>query len=203
MKVQKYFAELVGAFVLSSVVAISIVSHSSVPTPVLAGLTLGLFVYMVGGISGAHLNPAVTIAMASVKKISGRDAVLYIIFQLIGGFLAFYFTNWFLGTTTGLENFPVDGMVWKVALAEAIGAAMLVFGVSAVVEKKVEEDMYGIVVGGSLLLGIMLTGGISYGIVNPAVAVGVGVPYSAYLYFLAPVVGGVVSAWGAKWLFSK
>lgn len=203
MKVQKYFAELVGAFVLALAVAVSLMSKSPLPTPVIAGVTLGLFVYMVGGISGAHLNPAVTIAMASVKKISGRDAVLYVIFQLIGGFLALYFSRYLFGTTTGVENFPVDGMVWKMALAEAIGAAMLVFGVSAVVEKKVKEDMFGIVVGGSLLLGIMLTGGISYGILNPAVAVGVGVPYSAYLYFLAPVVGGVVSAWGAKWLFSK
>ncbi|MBI5754038.1 aquaporin [Candidatus Peregrinibacteria bacterium] len=203
MKLQKYFAELVGTFVLASVVAISIMTHPPVPGQVLAGLTLGLFVYMVGGISGGYLNPAVTVAMASVKKISVKDAVLYIIFQLIAGFLALYFTRWFIGGTTGVEKFPTDMVVWKTALAEAIGAAMLVFGVSAVVEKKVKEDMHGIVIGGSLLLGIMLTGAVSYGILNPAVAVGVGVPYTAYVYFVAPLVGGVLSAWGARWLFKK
>ncbi len=202
MKVQKYFAELFGTFVLASAVAISLMSESPLPTPVIAGLTLGLFVYMVGGISGAHLNPAVTIAMASVKKINAKDALLYVVFQLIGGFLALYFTRWFMGGTTGVENFPTDMVVWKTALAEAIGAAMLVFGVSAVMEKKVKEDMHGVVIGGSLLLGIVLSGGISYGIANPAVAIGVGVPYAAYVYFVAPIVGGVVSAWSAKWLMS-
>jgi len=203
MKLQKYFAEFIGTFVLASVVAVSIMTHSSVPTPVLAGLTLGLFVYMFGGISGAHLNPAVTISLATVKKIDWKEAGIYVVIQLIAGFAALYFTRSFIGTTTGIENFPNDAVVWKTALAEAIGAGMLVFGVSAVVEKKVKEDMFGIVIGGSLLLGIMLTGGISYGTLNPAVAVGVGVPYSAYFYFLAPIVGGIVSAWIAKYVFSK
>lgn len=203
MKLQKYFAELVGTFVLASVVAIAIMTRPPIPSQVLAGLTLGVFVYMVGGISGAHLNPAVTIAMASVKKISPKDAVLYVIFQLIAGFLAFYFTTWFIGGTTGIEKFSNDTIVWKAALAESMGAAVLVLGVSAVVEKKVKEDMQGIVIGSSLLLGIMLTGAVSYGVLNPAVAIGIGVPLKAFIYFVAPVVGGVVSAWGAKWLFSK
>ena len=72
-----------------------------------------------------------------------------------------------------------------------------------VVEKKVKEDVYGIVVGGSLLIGTMLTGGISYGLLNPAVAIGVGVPYSAYFYFVAPIVGGIIAAWGYKLLAKK
>lgn len=203
MKVQKYFAELVGTFLLASGVAISIMSRTPVPTQVVAGLTLGLMVYILGGISGAHCNPAVTISLATVKKISVRDAFMYVVFQLIAGFLALYFTRWIIGGTTGVENFPVDVNVWKAALAEAFGTAMLVFGISAVAEKRVKEDMYGIVVGGSLLLGIMLTGGISYGFLNPAVSIGAGVPYAAYLYFTAPIAGGIVSAWGARWLFKK
>lgn len=203
MKIQKYVAELIGTFVLASVIAISIISNGVVSTQMVAGLTLGLFVYTIGGISGAHLNPAVTIAMATVKKISVKNAVLYVIFQLIGGFLALYFTKYYTGGTTGIESFPVDVEVWKTALAEAVGAAMLVFGVSAVVEKKVKEDMYGIVIGGSLIVGIMLTAGISYGALNPAVAIGLGVPYMAYVYFLAPIVGGIASAWLFKWLAKK
>lgn len=205
MKIQKYVAELIGTFVLASVIAISIISHPPISTQVIAGLTLGLFVYTIGGISGAHLNPAVTISMATVKKISVKDAALYVIFQLIGGFLALYFTRAITGGTTGIEDFPVDAVVWNssTAVVEAIGAAMLVFGVSAVVEKKVKEDMYGIVIGGSLFIGIMLTAGISYGILNPAVAVGLGVPYLAYIYFVSPIIGGIASAWLYKWLAKK
>lgn len=203
MKIQKYVAEMIGTFVLASVIAISIISSAPVSTQMIAGLTLGLFVYTIGGISGAHLNPAVTISMATVKKISVRDAVLYVVFQLIGGFLALYFTKYYTGGTTGIESFPVDTEVWKTALAEAIGAAILVFGVSAVVDKKVKEDMYGIVIGGSLIVGIIMTAGISYGALNPAVAIGLGVPYTAYVYFVAPIVGGIASAWAFKWLIKK
>lgn len=203
MKIQKYIAEMIGTFVLASVIAISIISSAPVSTQMIAGLTLGLFVYTIGGISGAHLNPAVTISMATVKKISVRDAVLYVVFQLIGGFLALYFTKYYTGGTTGIESFPVDTEVWKTALAEAIGAAILVFGVSAVVDKKVKEDMYGIVIGGSLIVGIIMTAGISYGALNPAVAIGLGVPYTAYVYFVAPIVGGIASAWAFKWLIKK
>lgn len=203
MKIQKYVAELIGTFVLASVIAISIISHPPVSTQVIAGLTLGLFVYTIGGISGAHLNPAVTISMATVKKISIKNAALYVVFQLIGGFLALYFTKYYTGGTTGIESFPVDTEVWKTALAEAIGAAILVFGFSAVVEKKVKEDMYGIVIGGSLIVGIIMTAGISYGALNPAVAIGLGVPYMAYVYFVAPIVGGIASAWAFKWLVKK
>lgn len=203
MKIQKYIAEMIGTFVLASVIAISIISSAPVSTQMIAGLTLGLFVYTIGGISGAHLNPAVTISMATVKKISVKNAALYVVFQLIGGFLALYFTKYYTGGTTGIESFPVDTEVWKTALAEAIGAAILVFGVSAVVEKKVKEDMYGIVIGGSLIVGIIMTAGISYGALNPAVAIGLGVPYTAYVYFVAPIVGGIASAWAFKWLINK
>ncbi len=196
--IQKYVAEMFGAFVLSSVVAISIMSHTPVPTQVLAALTLGTFVYILGGVSGAHFNPAVTIAMASIKKINLLDTIMYVLFQLTGGALAFYFSRHFLGGTTGIENMTGSATLWKIALAEAIGAGILVFGVSGVVSGKVKEDMHGIVIGSCLLLGIMLTGGLSYGTLNPAVAFGIGVPYTNYVYFVAPIVGGIISAWFFK-----
>lgn len=203
MKLQKYFAELVGTFVLASIVAISIMAHAPVPTQVMAALTLGILVYVLGPISGGHFNPAVTIAMASVKKIAVKEAVIYVVFQIIGGFAALYFTRFFVGGTTGIEKVPTDMVVWTTALAEGLGAAMLVLGVSAVAEKKVKEDMYGIVVGGSLLVGIILTAGKSYGVLNPAVSIGLGVPYVSYFYFVAPIVGGIIAAWGYKLLASK
>ncbi|PIZ75464.1 hypothetical protein COY05_03825 [Candidatus Peregrinibacteria bacterium CG_4_10_14_0_2_um_filter_38_24] len=198
LQFRKYVAEMFGAFILASIVAISIMSHTPVPTQVLAGLTLGTFVYILGGISGAHLNPAVTIAMASVKKIKPLDALMYVLFQLAGGALAYYFSTHFMGGTTGVESATTDVVLWKIALAEAVGAGILVLGVSTVVAGKVKEDIYGIVIGSALLIGIMLTGGLSFGTLNPAVALGVGVPYTNFVYFLAPIVGGVVAAWFFK-----
>ena len=57
---KKYIAEFLGTFILVLVVALSLVRGFLVPTPILAGLTVMLFVYTIGHISGTHLNPAVT-----------------------------------------------------------------------------------------------------------------------------------------------
>ena len=70
MNLRHCFSELLGTFLLAFLVHLSIGAHFPVPTPIIAGLTLGLIVYMLGGISGAHVNPAVTIALASIGKIS-------------------------------------------------------------------------------------------------------------------------------------
>ncbi len=194
MKIQKYVAELLGTFTLTLAVSLSIMAQFPLPTPVVAGMTLGLFVYTIGAISGAHINPAVTIALASIKKIKPSDAVLYIIFQIAGAALAMLVSRELMGASP--EIMAVDS--WKVATAEAIGAFILVFGVSSVVHENVEEDLSGIVIGSSLLLGIMLTAGLSNGVLNPAVAIGIGSVSAAYL--LAPVGGALVAAWLYRWL---
>lgn len=194
MKIQKYFAELLGTFTLTLAVSLSIMAQFPLATPVVAGLTLGLFVYTVGSISGAHLNPAVTIALASIRKIKLTDASIYILAQIAGAVLAMFVSRELMGG--GAEVMALDSI--KVGIAEAIGAFILVFGVSAVVHENVEEDMSGIVIGSSLLLGIMVTAGMSNGVLNPAVAIGIG--SISWMYLFAPVVGGAVAAWVYKWL---
>lgn len=188
MKLQKYFAELIGTFGLAFAVNLSITNGVSLAPPLVAGLTLGLFVYTIGGISGAHLNPAVTIGMASIKKISIKDALFYVISQFIGAFLAMLVAENLLEKETGLV--AVDSL--KIGIAEAIGAFILAFGVAAVTYKKVDDDASGVVVGGSLALGAMLAGTISNGVINPAVALGVN--SVSWVYIFAPVVGAIVSA---------
>ena len=85
---KKYFAEFFGAFVLSLVVGLSVSGQFPIVTPVLAGLTLGLFVYTIGVISGCHINPAVTVGLLSIGKIKMNEAAKYIVAQLLGGILA-------------------------------------------------------------------------------------------------------------------
>src|SRR4051812_15736193 len=85
-----YVAEFVGTLFL--VLFICGIVSMSVPrglTPsdlgLLHALVLLAIVYSIGSISGAHVNPALTIALASIRKISGRDASIYIVMQLAGG----------------------------------------------------------------------------------------------------------------------
>jgi len=188
MSFRKYLAELVGTFGLTLAVSLSLVLGLPLATPLVAGLTLGLFVYTVGNVSGAHLNPAVTIGLASVKKIEPKEAVMYIIVQVVGALLAMLTTQWMTGDVPDLlveNSFAVGG-------AEALGAFFLVFGVSSVVFGKVKEAASGLTIGGSLLLGIMMTGGLSNGVLNPAVAIGIG--SVSLMYLIGPVVGGLAAA---------
>src|SRR3954471_2482664 len=84
-----YIAELIGTLVL--VLAITgYVSASSdaleiFPLAIVHGLALMGIVYTIGAISGAHVNPAVTLALLAIRKITGRDAGFYIGAQVLGG----------------------------------------------------------------------------------------------------------------------
>ncbi len=187
-------AELLGTFLLALLVHVSLKAGFPLATPVVAGLTLGLVVYMLGSISGAHVNPAVTIGLFSIGKIQMMDAVSYIVAQFIGGALALVVGNALLGTSPSL----VVGDSAMIVMAEALGAAILVLGVSSVVHGKAPHDAAGLTIGGALLLGVLAASTQSNGVLNPAVALGIG---SVSLSYIAgPVIGGVLAAWGYRWL---
>ncbi len=186
---KKYLAELVGTFALSFVVLAAVSFGGSLPmgVPLIAALTLGLFVYSIGPISGCHINPAVTLGLLSVKKVSSKEAASYILAQLLGVLVAIYLAKIF-GFATLMSSAPFSS---KVFLAEAIGTFFFCFGIASVVYGQAKEQMSGLVVGGSLLLGVLaasLAG--SAGILNPAVAFALN--SATMLYILAPIVGSVI-----------
>lgn len=184
----KYIVECIGAFVLSFVV-LAAVSGASAPIaiPVIAGLTLGLFVYTIGAISGSHINPAVTIGLLSIKKITTNDAVMYIIAQILGAAFAIVVAKFL---SLPMPTAAPGAFVLGDFIAEALGAFVFAWGIAAVVYGKVRDDMSGMVVGGSLLLGLLvssLAGGA--GILNPAVAFALNAVSITCL--LAPIVGAI------------
>ena len=190
---KKYAAELLGTFGLSFAVALSVSGMFPVPTPVIAGLTLGLFVYTIGHISGAHLNPAVTIGAWSLGKIRMRDASFYIAAQFVGGGLAYILSR----TLIIPIRVPIADTVW-VGIAEMIGAFFFTFGIAAVIYGKVPSLVSGIVIGGSLVLGISLAAPLSNGILNPAVALGIG--SFSLLYLISPIIGSILGMQVFAWL---
>lgn len=182
---KKNIAELFGTFALTSIVILSLTSEILIDTPLAAALTLLLFVYTIGSISGSHINPAVTLGAMSIKKIGIKEGLIYILYQLIGATLALLLMARF-GNVSMLDgSFAIQTL-----LAEIIGAVFFTFGIASVVYGKVHESMSGVVVGGSLLLGILFAVYLgSNGVLNPAVAFGIG--SFGWAYILGPIIGSV------------
>ncbi|MDD5056066.1 MAG: aquaporin [Candidatus Peribacteraceae bacterium] len=189
MNYRPFLAELLGTFLLAFLVRLSLGAQFPVATPVLAAITLGLIVYILGSVSGAHVNPAVTIGLFTIGKIKALDALGYIIAQVIGAVLAGVAGTAMLGSA--LTATADSSMM--IVLAEAIGAAIFLFGISAVVRKKVPDCMSGITVGTSLLLGVLAASTASAGILNPAVALALHSFTPAYIF--GPIIGAVAGVW--------
>lgn len=196
----KYIAEFIGTFALAFVVLAAAASTSVLPLaiPVIAGLTLALFVYTIGPVSGCHINPAVTIGQLSIGSIKLQDAVGYLIAQALAALAAIMVAKFFM-ITSPLTPSVFDSHIFA---AEALGAFFFNFGIAAVVAGKVAKEFSGVVVGGSLLFGILvasLTG--AAGILNPAVALALNA--ASVLYLTAPVVGAVLGVQAYTYLTAK
>ncbi len=179
--------EAIGTFLLAFGVGVSVTFPPfPVPTVILAGLILGIAVYTIGPISGAQINPAVTIGLLSIRKISIAQAIGNIVAQLIAGLIAFLLLK-----QLGMHNAPSADTL-KSFLGELLGAFVLMWGISAVVAGKVHSAASGITIGGSLSLGISVALFGSLGVLNPAVAIGVGA-FSLF-YFVAPIIGALFAA---------
>ncbi len=184
--IKKFVAEALGAGVLTLVVGLSLAGSFPVPTPVLAALTLGLFVYSIGHISGTHINPAVTIGAWSIQKIGNEDALGYLVAQFAGAGVAMVV----LSTYVTMPALMVENTT-MIGLAEALGAFLFTFGIASVVYGKTPSPVSGLVIGGSLLLGIMVAALLgSNGVLNPAVAFGINSLNA--MYVLGPIVGAVL-----------
>jgi aquaporin Z len=196
---KKYISELIGTFTLALVVTLAVGGGAfSIPIPVLAAFVVGIFVYAVGSISGAHLNPIITIAMLATKEIKGMQGIAYIVSQFLGGILALIVAG-LLNVNTNV--FPTSISIMS-GVAEALGAFVFAFGVGAVYYKKVSSSGSGIVVALSLLVGISTAGLVgSYGLINPAVALATGM--FDMFYLLGPVIGFTVGFMVYRWLIDS
>lgn len=192
--IRKHVAEFFGTFVLTFGVGLSVIQPLAIPTVVLAGIILGLFVYTVGGISGAHLNPAITVGLFSIRKMAFRDAFTYVLVQLLGGFLAWLL----LLRLTGETPLIVADTGSLAALGEGIGTMVFAFGIAAIQHARVPDGATGIVAAGSLIIGAVIASYSALGVLNPAVAVGIRA--FSFIYIIVPLIGGIAGMQLYKWL---
>ncbi|MBO0980243.1 MIP/aquaporin family protein [Microbacterium sp. SD291] len=193
---RKAVAEAVATFlfVLSIIAA---VNSGNPLTPLAIGFALAVLVYSTGHISGAHLNPAVSVGVFLRGGLSVIDLIAYIVAQLVGGALA---------ALASLTVWPAGekAMVIEVGpafLVEALFTLILVWVVLNTATSKDTDgnSFYGLAIGATVFVGAATVGSISGGGFNPAVALGLSVGgyfawSSLWLYIAAPVVGAVIAA---------
>jgi glycerol uptake facilitator-like aquaporin len=195
---KKYAVEAIGTLSLTLAVITTIASKPEY-TPFAAALTLGLFVYFIGLISGAHINPAVSLAALVINKATWKDTVLYIVAQILGAFLALIIASFFIENLGDILQGAATTQSSEIAIgfAETIGTFFLGFGIASVLYKKTPDMMNGIVIGGSLLLGIFVASSLGApGILNPAVGMMTGSFNVAYI--IGPIIGATLGMWSYK-----
>lgn len=189
-KIAMIVAEVLGTAILTTVVLA--VSRSPIGLPyfvaLAVGLTMALLVLVVGPTSGAHVNPAVTLSLWTVRKIDTVRALVYIAAQFMGAALAWRLYTYLIDAP--IKNIAGESFDWRVLVAELVGTAVFTFGIAAAVYQKYEGGKLAATIGGSLLMGILAASVVSNGLLNPALALGVQSWSKAYVF--GPLVGGLV-----------
>lgn len=189
----KYITELIGTMFL--------VMGAMMFGAVGASLSLLVMVYAGGHISGAHYNPAVTLAVWVRGRIEMKDAIMYWVFQFIGAAIAALLVMYVFDMTGTCA--PVDSKT-KTIVAELIGTFALAYVVLNVATAKGTSgnSFYGLAIGGTVLAMALTVGKFSGGVFNPAVALGLCIQKSMCWESIGVYLAGIlVGAYGAALIF--
>ena len=169
----KYLTELIGTFFLVLTIGCSVIGDAALP-PLAIGAVLMVMIFAGGHVSGAHYNPAVTLAVTMRGRCSSSDAVPYIGAQILGAALA-AFTTQFLLPNAKVTAKDLSQSIPQALVAEFLFTFALCYVVLNVATAKANANnsFYGLAIGFTVLAGAFAVGPISGGAFNPAVAVGI------------------------------
>ena len=218
-----YVAELIGTFLLVLFIGFILASNSPAEAGglgytdfavigLLHAFVLMMLIASLGGVSGAHFNPAVTVTLAALRKISWGDAAVYILLQLAGAVLAALTVSLVVTGAADATNFGATAVNDRfvsgdgaAALAELIGTFALMWAIMGVaVNEQAERSWAPWVIGGTLGFAVMAIGPFTGAGLNPARAFGPALVGDAFggagtfliVYVLAPLVGAVLAGVG-------
>ncbi|KAG7598938.1 Major intrinsic protein [Arabidopsis suecica] len=213
--VQKLIGEFVGTFSMIFAGCSAIVVNETYGKPVTLpgialvwGLTVTVMIYSIGHVSGAHFNPAVSIAFASSKKFPFNQVPGYIAAQVLGSTLAaaalrlVFHLNDDVCSLKGdvyVGTYPSNSTTTSFVM-EFIATFNLMFVISAVAtDKRATGSLAGIAIGATVVLDILFSGPISGASMNPARSLGPALIWGCYkdlwLYIISPVLGALSGAW--------
>lgn len=222
---KKYFAEMIGTMVLvllgcgSAVMLGGATSVAAILTIAFAfGLSVVAMAYAIGGISGCHINPAITLGVLLSGRMSGKDAGMYIVFQLIGAVLGsavlYAIAKGFPvdpnGTFTGANAWGENVTMGTAFLAETVFTMIFVLVVLGTTDsEKGAGNFAGLAIGLSLVLVHIVCIPITGTSVNPARSFGPALFEGGralsqlWLFVAAPLLGGALAAGIWKGLASE
>ncbi len=221
---RRLFAELVGTALLvlfgaGSVVAALRLGHGALDYPALGmialafGLVIAIVVYGFGTTSGAHINPAVSISLAAVRRFPWREVPAYVAAQLVGAVLGAVLVVAVFGTqATQLGGVGSTSLAPGIGyargvVAEVIGTFLLLFTIMALaVDRRAPPGWAGLVIGLAVTTDILMIGPVTGGSMNPArtfgpylvnTLFGGTTPWADFgVYVIGPLIGGVLGAVG-------
>lgn len=178
------------------------------------GLSVAVFAYAIGGVSGCHINPAVTIGVLVSGRISGSDAIVYIVAQLIGGIFGafvlktilagqlsgFNASEWAFGSNGWGAGYQNEYGVSAAFLTETVLTAIFLFVILATTSKIGNSTMAGLAIGLTLVLIHMVAIPITGTSVNPARSLGPAIFAGGnalsqlWLFLVAPIVGAIIGS---------
>ena len=200
----KLIAEFIGTFALILIGGAAVVQSADTGLVGIAfahGFTVMIMIYAFGSISGAHVNPAVTIGVLLIKAIKLKEASFYIVAQLLGAICGAYMLTIFFGSAD--INMGATHPSESVSLTSAfiIELILTFFLVNSVLHCAVDNKagkLAGLAIGSTLFVCILAGGPLTGASLNPARSFGPMVISGNFqfivLYFLGPISGALIAA---------
>jgi aquaporin Z len=216
----KYLAELLGTMVLvligcgSAVIAGGYlgVGYAYVAIAFAFGLAVLAMVYAIGGISGCHINPAISISMWVAGKLSGKDTVFYVVFQIVGAIIgagilygiAVGNPSFSIASGLGQNGYGAESLanysLTSALIAEIVLTFIFVLVVHGSTHERAPKGFAGISIGLTLVMIHIVAIPIDGTSVNPARSLGPALfagttaLSQVWLFIVAPIIGGILAA---------
>ena len=208
-------AEFLGAFTLLFVGAGYVVVSGGaniVGVALAHGLAIATMVAAFGYVSGAVFNPALSIALWSIRKIDGPKAISYIIAQLAGACFGFLAVKLLLLREASLAKLAVPALndalsMFEGVLIEAILTFFLMIVILSVIDENGPSQLAGLIIGLVIAMDIFAGGALTGAAMNPARAFGPALLEGNWdnhiVYWVGPIMGAVVAALAHKYVLDK
>jgi aquaporin Z len=202
---RRYITEFIGTFFLVFTVCCAVLGGAAL-APLAIGAVLATMIFAGGHISGAHYNPAVTLAVFLRGRLEMREVGPYMGAQLIGAVVAALLARFVVDVKPVAMDIPNDHLAaaFVAELIFTFGLAYTVLNV-AYSRDHANNSFYGLAIGFAVLAGAIAVGPVSGGAFNPAVGLGVSVAGLAswsliWIYLIATLLGGAAAGYAFRYL---